>query len=221
MELPPGRYVRLRVTDTGRGIAPENLPHLFEPFFTTKEPGKGTGLGLATVFGIVKQHKGGIAVDSTISEGTSFEILLPESQAKTETQGGVPPAPRGGTETILVVEDEAIIRMLIRAILERSGYRVLDAASGVEALQVWERNREAIQLLFTDIVMPDGINGRALSARLRSERPGLPVVFTNGYSAEIAGRDLELENGQTFLQKPATPAHLLKVVRDAIDAAAH
>jgi two-component system, cell cycle sensor histidine kinase and response regulator CckA len=219
MDLPAGRYVRLRVTDTGCGIAPEILPHLFEPFFTTKQPGKGTGLGLATVFGIVKQHKGGVSVDSTPGKGTTFDVLLPESQAKAEPQAEVHLAPRGGTETILVVEDEAIIRMLIRAILERAGYRVLEAASGVEALKVWERNRDVVQLLFTDIVMPDGINGRALSARLRSEKPGLPVVFTSGYSAEIAGRDLDLEQGQTFLQKPASPAHLLEVVRKTIEGA--
>jgi PAS domain S-box-containing protein len=221
MDLPAGRYVRLRVTDTGCGIAPEILPHLFEPFFTTKQPGKGTGLGLATVFGIVKQHKGGVSVDSTPGKGTTFDVLLPESQANAEPQGEVHLAPRGGSETILVVEDEPIIRMLIRAILERSGYRVLEAASGVEALKVWERHRDVVQLLFTDIVMPDGINGRALAARLRGEKPGLPVVFTSGYSAEIAGRDLALEKGQTFLQKPASPANLLEAVRRTIDDNAH
>jgi signal transduction histidine kinase/ActR/RegA family two-component response regulator len=218
--LPEGRYVLLRVTDTGCGIPPEVMPHLFEPFFTTKQPGKGTGLGLATVFGIVKQHRGGVFVESSPGRGSAFEILLPEDSTQPAPEASPQANPGGGTETILVVEDEPIIRMLIRAILERAGYRVLEAASGVEALRVWERNRDAIQLLFTDIVMPEGINGRALSARIRAERPRLPVIFTSGYSAEIAGRDLELEKGQTFLQKPASPTQLLAAIRSTIEDAA-
>jgi PAS domain S-box-containing protein len=218
--LPEGRYVLLRVTDTGCGIPPEVMPHLFEPFFTTKQPGKGTGLGLATVFGIVKQHRGGVFVESAPGKGTAFEILLPEDSTQPAPEAPPQSNPGGGTETILVVEDEPIIRMLIRAILERAGYRVLEAASGVEALRVWERNRDAIQLLFTDIVMPEGINGRALSARIRAERPRLPVIFTSGYSADIAGRDLELEKGQTFLQKPASPTQLLAAIRSTIEDAA-
>jgi two-component system, cell cycle sensor histidine kinase and response regulator CckA len=208
------------VTDTGCGISPEVMPHLFEPFFTTKQPGKGTGLGLATVFGIVKQHRGGVFVESAPGKGTAFEILLPEDSTQPAPEAPPQSNPGGGTETILVVEDEPIIRMLIRAILERAGYRVLEAASGVEALRVWERNRDAIQLLFTDIVMPEGINGRALSARIRAERPRLPVIFTSGYSADIAGRDLELEKGQTFLQKPASPTQLLAAIRSTIEDAA-
>jgi PAS domain S-box-containing protein len=219
-ELPEGRYVHLRVRDNGCGIPPELLPRLFEPFFTTKQPGKGTGLGLATVFGIVKQHRGSVDVTSSVGHGTTFEILFPEGQVRPDLQAAPQPVARGGTETLLLVEDEPIVRMLIRAVLERAGYRVLEASTGVEALRVWEQHRDSIDLLFTDIVMPDGMNGRALAARIRSDRPGLPVVFTSGYSAEIAGRELTLEKGQTFLQKPASRSLLLETLRTTIEEAA-
>ena len=219
LDLPQGSYVRLRVEDTGCGIPAANLPHIFEPFFTTKEPGKGTGLGLATVFGIVKQHRGSVTVHSEPGRGAAFEVLLPACpDAEPEPEPAVPP-PRGGDETLLVVEDEPIVRMLLRAILERAGYAVLEASSGVDALRVWAGHRDSIRLLFTDIVMPEGINGRALAARLRKERPALPVIFTSGYSAEIAGRELSLEPGQSFLQKPASPVELLNAIRSALDAA--
>jgi PAS domain S-box-containing protein len=215
----PGSYVSVRVSDTGQGISPEHLPRIFEPFFTTKEPGKGTGLGLATVFGIVKQHGGTITVESGIGQGTTFRILLPAEPAGTAAvavdagQG----EPRGGTEMILVVEDEPSVRRLTRVLLEGRGYRVVEASSGVDALRVWEQHGRSIDLLLTDIVMPEGLSGRDLAARLHALRPDLPVVFTSGYSADIAGRELSLLEGQNFLQKPFTRPELLHIVRRSLD----
>jgi two-component system cell cycle sensor histidine kinase/response regulator CckA len=215
----PGRHVCIRVTDTGSGISPENLSRIFEPFFTTKEPGKGTGLGLATVFGIIKQHGGSLRVESEIGRGTTFHIFLPASQDTTEqsAEGQVKPMPRGGSETILIVEDEPSVRALKRVLLERQGYHVLEAAHGVEALRVWEQHQGPIQLLLTDIVMPEGISGRDLAVRLLERDPKLRVIFTSGYSADIAGRELTLREGQNFLQKPCPPHVLLETVRRCLD----
>lgn len=213
-----GRYVCLRVSDTGCGIAPEDLGRIFEPFFTTKEPGKGTGLGLATVFGIVKQHGGWIAVESAVGQGTTFQVFLPAVEAAASgAAASTQPAPRGGTETILLVEDDPGVRTLTRRVLEGAGYRVLEAANGVEALAIGERHRGEIDLLFTDIVMPGGISGRELAARLQATHPTLRVVFTSGYSAEIAGRELALQPGQNFIQKPAAPRELLETIRRCLD----
>ena len=218
-EAAPGSHVCLRVTDTGSGIPPEILARVFEPFFTTKEPGKGTGLGLATVFGIVKQHDGALTVESEVGQGTTFRIFLraQEVTAQSRAQESIKPQPRGGTETILLVEDEASVRRLTRVVLERAGYRVLEAAQGVEALQIWEREAPTIHLLLTDIVMPEGLSGLELAARLQTNKPGLRVIFTSGYSEEIAGRELALQEGQNFLQKPASPQHILETVRRCLD----
>ena len=218
-DTSPGRHVCLRVTDTGTGIAPENLSRIFEPFFTTKEPGKGTGLGLATVFGIVKQHRGSLTVESEVGKGTTFRIFLPASgvAGRLPDEAAMKPKPRGGTETILLVEDDAAVRMLTRAVLERQGYQVLEAAHGVEALKIWEQHQGIIQLLFTDIVMPRGISGRELAIRLQARNPKLRVIFTSGYSADIAGRELSLQEGQNFIQKPASPQQLLETVRRCLD----
>ena len=218
-DAAPGRYACLRVTDSGCGIAPADLARIFEPFFTTKEVGKGTGLGLATVFGIVKQHGGALQVESEPGRGTAFQILLPAATAADESvaEKAAKPKPRGGTETVLVVEDEPSLRMLTRIILEQAGYQVLEAAHGVEALEVWERHPGPIHLLFTDLVMPEGVSGRELAARLRERYPRLPVIFTSGYSADIAGRELALQPGQHFLQKPSRPHELLETVRRCLD----
>ena len=214
-----GHYVCLRVTDTGSGISPELVPRIFEPFYTTKEPGKGTGLGLATVFGIVKQHGACLTVESTLGAGTTFEVYFRADNAgEIASAAGGPPAPKGGTETILLVEDEAAVRRVTRIVLERRGYKVLEAANGIEALKLWEQHHATIRLLFTDMVMPEGMSGRELAGILRERDPKLRVIFTSGYSADIAGRELSLREGQNFISKPSTTQQLLETVRRSLDA---
>lgn len=216
---PPGRYALLRVTDGGTGIAAEHLPHIFEPFFTTKDVGKGTGLGLATVFGIVQQHRGWITVESRPGEGTSFVTFLPLLPPGPEAPPvGAPAALPRGSETILLVEDEEAVRETTGLVLRRQGYRVIEAAHGRAAREIWRRDKAAISLLLTDLVMPEGVTGHELAAELQAEAPGLKVIFTTGYSEEIAGRDLKLRARQNFLQKPFAPADLLATVREALDA---
>ena len=218
-DVLPGRYAGLRVSDTGSGIPADVLPRIFEPFFTTKEAGRGTGLGLATVFGIVRQHGGFVNVASEPGLGTSFEICLPET-APPEAAAETPRvrAAVGGTETILVVEDEPAVRHLVRSLLRRRGYTVFEAGNGLEALKLWQEHGDHISLVLTDMVMPDGMSGLDLARRLRAANPGLRVVFSSGYSAEIAGRELKLADGENFLQKPFTSDALLEMVRRAIDA---
>ena len=220
LEASPGRFVWLSVSDTGCGIPPENMSRIFEPFFTTKEAGRGTGLGLATIFGIVKQHRGWVKVYSELGRGTTVQVFLPASDAS-KGQGSpketATPAPRGRSETILLVEDDAPLRRLTRRLLERNGYHVLEAADGVEAEQVWEGQKGRVALLLTDLVMPGGMDGRELSVRLQTEQPGLKVIFMSGYSAVIAGRDLELQIGQNFIQKPSPPDQLLSAIRRLLD----
>jgi PAS domain S-box-containing protein len=218
-EAVPGTYACLQVTDNGTGIAPEDLDRIFEPFFTTKGPGKGTGLGLATVFGIVKQHGGAIRVTSQPGNGTTFRVLLPALPPDVVpadaqlTRSRLP----GGSETVLLVEDDAPVRRLARRTLERAGYHVLEASTGVEALGVWAEQQESIALLLTDVVMPEGVRGLDLAAQLRTGAPQLKVVFTSGYSAEIARGDLAQHEGHEFLQKPFSPRQLLETVRRALD----
>jgi two-component system, cell cycle sensor histidine kinase and response regulator CckA len=216
-----GRHVCLRVTDTGAGISPENLPHIFEPFFTTKAPGKGTGLGLATVFGIVAQHGGSLKVDSAVGTGTTFQVFLPAANATPSllAEAVAELQSRGGSETILLVEDDPYVRALTRVVLERQGYRLLEASHGAEALRVWDQHAGAIDLLLTDIVMPEGVSGRELAARLQSRKPSLRVVFTSGYSPDIAGGELSLRERQSFIRKPSSPRHLLETVRRCLDTA--
>ena len=207
------------MSDSGEGITPENLTRIFDPFFTTKEQGKGTGLGLATVFGIVKQHAGFIAVESEPGKGTSFLILLPACEPHRNIRGisTEKPAIKTGTETVLLVEDEEPVRSLGRLVLERAGYTVIEAANGVAALKLWEENRDKIELLFTDIVMPGGMSGLDLAANLQAQAPDLSVIFISGYSADIAGRELHLREGQNFVQKPCSPRKMLKIVRKVLD----
>ncbi|MBI3852873.1 MAG: PAS domain S-box protein [Verrucomicrobia bacterium] len=218
-EATPGRYAWLSVSDTGCGISHEVLPRIFEPFFTTKEAGQGTGLGLATVFGIVKQHRGWIKVYSEPGQGTNFQVFLPTSDASPEelADEAVQLKPHGGTETVLVVEDDAAVRMLTRVTLERQGYRVLEAANGVEAHEVWQRHRGEIALLLTDLVMPGSLSGRELARQLQVDRPELKVIFTSGYSLEIAGQELKLKAGQNFVQKPCPPYQLLDTIRHILE----
>ncbi len=215
----PGQCVCLTVSDTGCGIAPEHLSHVFEPFFTTKEIGKGTGLGLATVYGVVKQHRGWIEIESQVGKGTAFRIYLPVARditAKQITTAVAEELPRGN-EVILVVEDEQPVRLLVGNLLQRCGYTVLLAVSGVAALDVWKKHKDEIQLLFTDMVMPDGMMGRELAEKLQGEKPRLKVIYTSGYSANVVGKGPSLVEGVNFLQKPYHPHKLAQTVRDCLD----
>jgi two-component system cell cycle sensor histidine kinase/response regulator CckA len=219
-DVHPGKFVCLSAVDTGCGIARDCLPRIFEPFFTTKQVGKGTGLGLATVYGIVKQHQGWIEVESEVGKGTALSVFLPCSPAasKPAEEPPVDKAVRGGTETILVVEDEAPVRELVCNLLAGQGYKILQAESGVKALEVWKQCKERIDLVLTDLVMPDRVNGRELAERLWVERPNLKVIFTSGYSAEVVGKDFVLRGGLNYLQKPYHPNKLALTVRDCLDA---
>jgi PAS domain S-box-containing protein len=219
-ERQTGRFVCLSVIDTGCGIPPENLRRIFEPFFTTKEVGKGTGLGLATVYGIVKQHQGWIEVDSEPGKGTTFKVFLRRSFETVESANQRPAEKpvRGGTETILVVEDEAPVRELVCNLLAGHGYQILQAESGAKALQVWGASKDRIALVLTDLVMPDQMNGRELAERLWAEQPRLKVIFTSGYSADVVGQDFVLRRGLNYLQKPYHPQKLALAVRDCLDA---
>ncbi len=219
-ESRSGRFVSVTTSDTGCGIPPEILRRIFEPFFTTKEIGKGTGLGLATVYGIVKQHQGWIEVESKVGKGTTFKVFLPCSNEPSETSLEQPAerTVRGGNETILIVEDEAPVRELVCNLLAGHGYRILQAESGVNALQVWRESKAEVDLLLTDLVMPDRMNGRELAEKLWNDRPELKVIFTSGYSADVVGKDFVLRGGLNYLQKPYHPQKLALAVRDCLDA---
>ncbi|MGJ8642576.1 MAG: PAS domain S-box protein [Luteolibacter sp.] len=218
-DAAPGRYVMMSVGDTGCGISPKDMPHIFEPFFTTKEAGKGTGLGLASVYGIVKQHHGWIKVDSEQGEGTNFQIYLPASAAPTDQsrQDETFSQLQAGTETILLVEDEEAVRKLTRMALQMAGYKVLEAPDGVVGLKVWEEHQEEIQLLLTDMVMPEGVSGRELAASLQARNPKLRVIFTSGYSADMVNQGKDLLEGRNFVPKPASIQQLLDTVRQSLD----
>ena len=218
-DATPGCFVVLTVRDTGGGIPPEVLPRIFEPFFTTKDVGKGTGLGLATVFGIVKQHLGWIEVQSAPGEGAIFHIYLPasESPGSAKAVRATKPKSHGGSETILLVEDELAMRKVVRRALQQAGYRVLEAADGPAALSLSGQPGSEIDLLLTDLVMPEGMDGRELAALLLSARTNLKVIFMSGYSPELAGRQITLQPGQEFIQKPCTLDHLLEAVRRCLE----
>ncbi len=218
----PGRFACLTVSDTGCGIDAKIMPRIFEPFFTTKEVGKGTGLGLATVFGIVEQHEGWIDVQSEVDRGTVFRIHLPAALPSTPV---APPAPaeqpaaqtaKGTGRCILLVEDDAGVRDYARRTLLRQGHRVLEAASGRLALPVWEQHRAEIEILFTDVVMPDGLNGLELAQRLLKEKPALKVIYASGYSAEVAGGDFSGRQGIDFIAKPYTPGDLIRLLERTV-----
>ena len=216
--VPDGRHVLLQVSDSGIGMDDEIQAHLFEPFFTTKPRGKGTGLGLATVYGIVRQSGGHIAVDSAPGRGAMFRIYLPRVEAPLDPTDRPTPvtAPAAGSETILLVEDEHLVRLLARKVLERAGYLVLVAAGGAEALDLAERYAGPIHLLLTDVVMP-GMNGRELMRRLAPLRPDLRVLYMSGYADEAVAQHGVLDPGTAFLQKPFTPGGLADRVRRVLD----
>jgi signal transduction histidine kinase len=207
--------IMLRVSDTGSGIDAEILPRIFEPFFTTKGPDRGTGLGLSTVYGLVQTFNGSIAVASELGKGTTFSIHLPEAgAARTESPVEVQrPRLQGGHETILVAEDAAPLLSLVTRILAAQGYRVLQAADGSEAAQLFEANEGKVDLLLTDSVMPK-VNGRELARKLRERKPGLKVILMSGFSEE----DSEEEDGFRRLSKPFTPISLAELVRRILDA---
>jgi len=217
----PGRFVCMTVSDSGIGMTPEVMGRIFEPFFTTKDVGKGTGLGLSTVHGIVKQHDGWIDVESALGKGTTFKVYLPISNgmASPPTSNGSnsDSTPRPGKgETVLVVEDESAVRELACAALEKRGYEVLKASDGQEAVQIWEKQAEKIDLLLTDMVMPNGMSGRDLAKDLQSRDPGLKVLFTSGYSPEFGDKDSNLGRASHFLPKPYDLHTLLIAVQKCL-----
>ncbi len=217
--LKPGNYVMVAISDTGAGMDSETQSHIFEPFFTTKGP-KGTGLGLSTVYGIVKQSGGYIWVDSEPGKGTTFKIYLPRVAEAVESPAEVAAAPQSvatepGTETILVVEDEANLRYLARQFLEKQGYRVIEAADGAVALQIAVAHEGIIHLLLTDVIMP-GMNGRELAQRISEIRPNTKVLYMSGYTENVIGRNGTLDAGIRLLQKPFTLRDLNARVREVL-----
>ena len=213
-----GDYVMLSVTDTGSGIDSETLAHIFEPFFTTKQQGKGTGLGLATVYGVVKQSGGYIWVDSIVGKGTSFQVFLPRIDEPVSAIEPAAPAPGTfrGAETVLLVEDADALRKLTHTLLEQNGYRVLAAANGAEALQLAQQKPERIDLLLTDVIMP-GLNGRALAERFELLQPGIRVLYMSGYTDAAIVDHGVFESGTYLLHKPFSEESLIRKVREVLD----
>jgi two-component system, NtrC family, sensor kinase len=218
-EARPGDFVCLRVRDTGCGMDAEAQAHLFEPFFTTKEVGKGTGLGLATVYGIVKEHQGWIAVQSKPGAGATFQIFFPVSQKQPDPPAASQPETQDqlGTETILLAEDEDPLREMVAEILTEHGYRVLSARTGPAALELWQRESSRIDLLLTDMVMPGGMMGSDLVEQLKRTNPELKVIYTTGYSPGAVGTQSALQEGVNFLPKPYSPSRLAEIVRQCLD----
>lgn len=213
----PGRYVCVSISDTGAGIPPDVLPHIFEPFFSTKAPDRGTGLGLSTVFGIVKQHYGWIDVKTEVDAGTSFDVWLPSSSPSVAApQPDDVSASVEGAETVLLVEDEIAVLKFMRVALERKGYRIVVASTAREALDAWRSNLD-IRLLVTDLVLPGGMGGRELASTLTEERPALRVLLVSGYSADLSGAEIRQRPGRYFLQKPFSSARFVEAVRACLD----
>jgi CheY-like chemotaxis protein len=216
--MPPGEYVLLEVTDTGVGMDDSVKARMFEPFFTTKQPGQGTGLGLATVYGIVKQSAGYVFVESALGQGTTFQVYLPAAingGASDELRAAESVAVRG-VETVLLIEDESAVRQIAHRILKRQGYQVLLAASGAEALDASRAYRATIHLVISDAVMP-GMSGAEVVKRLQEERPGLKVLFMSGYTDDEILRRGIVSSTTAFIQKPFTLAAFSLAAREALD----
>lgn len=218
-DLPPGRYVMVAVADTGTGISPENLRRIFDPFFTTKAPGKGTGLGLATVQGIVKAHGGHLTVDSVAGQGTVFSIYLPPAEVSSPAvEPAISAAPQGAGETVLVVDDEPAILAAAKIVLERNGYHVLTACDGVAALGVFADASVAVDLVLTDVMMP-AMGGVELVRALRARRPRLPIVATTGMAEDDKRSALTELGVNAIVDKPASPQAMLRAVHAALNPA--
>ncbi|HOO46729.1 MAG TPA: PAS domain S-box protein [Deltaproteobacteria bacterium] len=217
-DLKPGGYVRLTISDTGVGMDEETLSHVFEPFFTTKEESKGTGLGLTTVYGIVKQSKGCISLKSEPGQGTTFEIYFPRIAKAREVTTGKKERiePTGGTETILIVEDNAYVRDLTVTALKDYGYTILEAEGGIEALRLCSRHEGSIDLLITDIVLPR-MSGLQLAENLEQTYPGLKTLYISGYPEEVVAHYGIPDAGRNLLEKPFSPSKLAHKVRDVLD----
>ncbi|HYP17697.1 MAG TPA: PAS domain S-box protein [Opitutus sp.] len=211
-DTPRGPFAFVAIRDSGCGIDPDTRRHLFEPFFTTKAPGKGTGLGLATAYGIAKQHRGWIDVESQEQRGSTFTVFLPLlSPPPSSSRPPVDDRPRGGSETILLVEDQDSVRNVARAALERLGYKVIYAPDGPGAIELWREQNSAIELLFSDMVMPHGLSGWQLAQRLQADQPDLPVLLTSGYSIDL--KNAGVPAGVEFIQKPYELSALTQAVR--------
>ncbi len=215
LELEPGKYGVLSVEDSGQGIDERTRARLFEPFFTTKERGKGTGLGLATVYGIAKQHRGAVAVSSTLGHGSTFQVYFPCTHDGVLSVFQAPAALPGRGETVLVAEDDPSVRALVKSVLERNGYRVLVAEDGLAALALARSEKGRIDLLLSDVIMP-GMNGRALRDALLVLYPGLRVLFMSGYTGDVLADVGGLDGDVTLVPKPFTPDILLGGVRKAL-----
>jgi CheY-like chemotaxis protein len=213
----PGNYVLLKVLDSGTGMDADTLAHIFEPFFTTKEAGRGTGLGLATVYGIVKQHKGFIDVDSAVGKGTAFRVYLPLGDGPADqSEKPIVGSMRGGLECILIAEDNDDLREAAQEILASLGYRVIAAKDGEEALRTFESHADEIDLLFMDVVMPK-LNGPEAYVKMALIKPGLPVIFTTGYATETNLIPIRAREKATVLQKPYGSQYLAQKLREKLD----
>jgi two-component system, cell cycle sensor histidine kinase and response regulator CckA len=213
----PGIYVSMIVEDTGYGMDEKVKSRIFEPFFTTKEAGKGTGLGLAMVYGIIKQHEGYINVYSEPGSGTTFKIYLPLiASGKDERKEIATSALKGGTETVLLAEDDVLVRNLLTEVLDGVGYRVISAVDGEDAIRKYNEHKEEIKLLILDVIMPKK-NGKEVYETIKQQRPNIKTLFTSGYSADIIQKKRILEEGLALLLKPIIPDDIVRKVRELLD----
>jgi len=220
LEGREGKYFSLSVADTGCGMSEETQRQIFEPFFTTKEVGKGTGLGLATVYGIVKQHRGWVEVRSELGKGSEFRVLIPASTApKSSLKTPSKPQIAGGTETVLVVEDQDQVRKMVGECLKANGYKVFESSNGPEALKQWSNESGNIDLLLTDMIMPGGMTGVELGKEFRKLNPDMPVLVMTGYSHEIVTSGISPDQDFKHLSKPCSIVELNNAVREAISGA--